>query len=74
MPGHLIFQEQIKFSLQILVAQIFQHNNILIFFLKHLGVQFKKKTIQNCEYQKNLFFEIMFEWFRKPETNLKKVR
>jgi hypothetical protein len=27
----------------------------------------------NCEYQENLFFEIMFGWFRKPETKLDKV-
>jgi len=29
--------------------------------------------IQNCEYRENLFFEIMFGWFRKPETKLKRV-
>jgi hypothetical protein len=31
------------------------------------------KNIQNCEYRENLFFEIMFEWFRKPEIKFEKV-
>jgi hypothetical protein len=30
------------------------------------------KNIQNCECQENLFFEIMFGRFRKPDTKLKK--
>jgi hypothetical protein len=29
--------------------------------------------IQNCEYRENLFFEIMFWWFRKPKIKLEKV-
>jgi len=25
--------------------------------------------IQNYEYRENLFFKIMFRWFKKPQTN-----
>jgi hypothetical protein len=28
--------------------------------------------LKNCEYRKNLFFEIIFRWFRKLETKLEK--
>jgi hypothetical protein len=38
-----------------------------------LRLLFFLKNIQNFEYGENLFFEILFGWFRKPETKLEKV-
>jgi hypothetical protein len=38
-----------------------------IFFILYHTILY---YIQNCEYWENIFFKIIFEWFRKSETKL----